>query len=51
MQDQWIAILAGTGALIALRVLDFFLPKGWVSTWTKRHGEKNTDDELEAADD
>lgn len=47
MYDQWVAILVGGGVMIALRVVDFFLPKGWVSIWTKKHAVKDDDDESE----
>lgn len=45
MNDQWVAVVVGAVAMIALRVLDFYLPKGWVSKWTKSHAEKDNPDE------
>lgn len=45
MSDQWWALLAGAGTVIALRMLDFFMPKGWVSSWTKRHAQRIEDDD------
>ena len=50
MSDQWWALLAGAGTVIALRMLDFFMPKGWVSSWTKRHAERIKDDNGDSGD-
>lgn len=43
MNDQWIAVIVGAATMIALRVLDFYLPRGWVSKWTKRHADPADD--------
>lgn len=47
--DQWVAVAVGGGVMLALevtrRLLDFFMPKGWVSKWAKDHAEKQQDDE------
>ena len=47
--DQWVAVAVGGGVMLALevtrRLLDFFMPKGWVSKWAKEHAEKQQDDE------
>ncbi len=43
--DQWVAVLVGGGVVIALRIVDFFMPRGWVSKWTKRHADKTSDDQ------
>jgi hypothetical protein len=52
--DQWIAVLVGGAVMLALevvrRVLDFYMPKGWVSRWAKEHAEKQ-DDDKESADE
>ena len=50
MSDQWWALLAGAGTVIALRMLDFFMPKGWVSSWTKHHAERIKDDNGDSGD-
>lgn len=41
--DQWVAVLVGGGVVVALRIVDFFMPRGWVSKWTKRHADKTSD--------
>lgn len=51
MSDQWWALLAGAGTVIALRMLDFFMPKGWVSSWTKRHAQRIEDDDGDSSPD
>jgi hypothetical protein len=43
VNDQWVAVVVGGGVVVALRVLDFFMPKGWVSKWTRRHADKADD--------
>lgn len=45
MNDQWVAIIVGAATMITLRVLDFYLPKGWVSKWTKKHADQQAKDE------
>ncbi len=49
---MWGVIIA-TAAVIALRVVDWYFPKGFVSIWALRHGRKAKDDEpdTESADD
>lgn len=41
--DQWWAVVIGASTMITLRVLDFFMPKGWVSKWTRKHADKISD--------
>lgn len=41
MSDQTIAVLVGAFVVIALRILDYFFPKGYMSKWTKRNSVKN----------
>ena len=47
--DQWVAVAVGGGVMLALevtrRLLDFFMPKGWVSKWAKDHAEKQQQDD------
>ena len=47
MGDQWIAVLVGGCVMLALevtrRVMDFYMPRGWVSKWAKEHAEKDVD--------
>ena len=42
--DQWIAVLVGGAVMFSLevarRIMDFYMPKGWVSKWAKAHAEK-----------
>lgn len=45
MSDQAWAIVIGAGVMVAIRVLDFFLPKGRMSKWAKEHSVKS--EELE----
>ena len=54
--DQWIAVLVGGAVMLSLevarRVMDFYLPKGWISKWAKEHAEKqDDDDDKETADE
>lgn len=44
MTDQDKAVLVGFLLVFGLRLLDWFLPKGWVSRWTGRHGRPKDDD-------
>lgn len=47
MSDQWIAVAVGAATMIVLRILDFYLPKGWVSKWTKAHADQQTKDKTD----
>ena len=48
--DQWLAVLVGGGVMVTLRVLDFFIPRGWVSKWTRTHAEKDEKKKTEEQD-
>jgi len=37
VSDQAWAIVIGAGVMVAIRILDFFLPKGRMSKWAKAH--------------
>ena len=41
VNDQWVAVIVGATTVIGLRILDFFMPKGWVSKWTREHAEEH----------
>ena len=41
MNEQTIAIIIGFLTVVGLRVLDYYLPKGYISKWAKRHGVKD----------
>jgi hypothetical protein len=41
VNDQAWAIVIGAGVMVAIRILDFFLPKGRMSKWAKEHSVKD----------
>ena len=41
---QVIAMVVGLLSVFGLRIIDWYLPRGWVSKWAKRHGEKSEDE-------
>lgn len=45
VNDQAWGVVIGAAAVVILRVVDWFLPRGWVSIWTITHGRKNDDDD------
>ena len=50
MSDQAVAVVVGALVVIALRIIDFYLPKDRISNWTKKHtslAKKEDDDEPE----
>ena len=45
MSDQAWAVAIGAAVMVAIRVLDFFLPKGRISKWAHQHSVKAEEDE------
>ena len=48
VSDQAVAVVVGALVVIALRIIDFYLPKDRISNWTKKHtslSKKEDDDE------
>ena len=48
MTDQAWAVVAGVLAMVALRLADYFLPRGRMSRWARDHSVRSDDDEDEA---
>lgn len=44
MSDAW-GILAGLATLLVLRVVDYFLPKGWHYKNLEKYASRNNEDE------
>lgn len=44
MSDQFWAVVIGGVVMLAVRVLDFYLPKGRISKWAKEHSVKDDTD-------
>jgi hypothetical protein len=44
MTDQAWAVVAGVLAMVALRLADYFLPRGRMSKWARDHSVKADDD-------
>lgn len=47
--ERW-GLLVGFTTIVVLRIMDFYLPKGWHSLWLKRHAFKD-DKENEDVDE
>lgn len=46
MNDQVWAIIVGAITVIILRIVDFYLPKGYHSKWAHEHAVREEEDEL-----
>jgi len=42
--ERW-GLVIGLVTIVTIRVVDWFLPKGYHSRWAERHGTKNPDTE------
>lgn len=38
--ERW-GLLIGVVTIVVVRVVDWYLPKGWHSRWAERHGVKD----------
>lgn len=42
--ERW-GLVIGAATIVAIRIIDWFLPKGYHSRWAERHGVKEPDNE------
>lgn len=51
MSDQVWALIVGGITVIVLRIVDFYLPKGYHSKWAHEHGVREDADDEEIEDE